>query len=1110
MRLARSCVRTRLISEYDPRVSSGGDDSKPTVGAKGQVSEPPATERDAPTDEGAGRYRDREEIARGGMGRVVEAMDTLLGRRVALKEALSTDTDALRRFAREIRITARLEHPSIVPVYDAGEAADGSPYYVMRKVSGQPLEELVAAAETLPQRLALLPHLVAAANAVAHAHGRGIVHRDLKPSNILVGDLGETVVIDWGLAKVIDEPDDEPTATTHAFDAGDSLRTRIGTVFGTPGFMSPEQLRGEPVDERSDVYALGATLYHLLARRPPHARSSGTEMMGAAAQGPPQPIRELVPGVPPELSTIVDKALAYDDRVRYPNAGALAEDLQRFLTGQLVASHHYSTRERVARFLRKYRVAVGAISLAIVATAIAGAISISRVLEARDRTDAALKVALVEKRTAEAAEERATARANELTLAQARALVDTNPTAAVALVKPLASSPLYWRQVRDVGAAARSAGAAWGLPGPVTVRALEQSPTGNLAVLTDGAGIVRLYDLVARTSRQLPAGGKGAVATFADDGHIVVSAGPSVTTIDLATGAAVRLVADGNIAQLVATSHAVLWRDDEGSVWRTTIALAPPRKLALPFRADRLSHSPDERFLGIQTIEHFYVVDLASEAITVVGDAPASDVAWDPAGKSVAAMVGTTAYDILLDPRPHVTRAVKVAVPLGLARFAEKMFYITNSPLGVSFVGDGGPVFRYPFERISSGLKVARDDIVISDSAAGGLLVLSGERDLILHSPSERLLATATSPHGHFLVAASEKRLLIWDLDVLLPRRIVVGDMAGFTTVGTDQVIVRRILAPWNWVNLRTGTSTDLPIDDPIARVIPGPGGDRAIVLFADRTVVITRTGDAPIQIDEPAVLGLPITNDRAFFATAKGEVVLFDPRASPPRRLLTSHASEPVFVAWDKAWFAVQFEDGLIWRHNELTGVDGTLSLAAHPGDGTRLHLAGDGRVFAADGDEVLSWYPDGRLLHHARLPFDVLQIFGVDDDVALAITADHAAYLIDFAQPDRIVSTMASGAQLVWVSGTNQLALIPGAKIGFDIVDLMTGSRWPLGGGPAMGAAQITVDGSRVVEMLAQDTLGIWPLQLPGTREAVAPWIESISNATTEHGTASVSWRD
>src|SRR5204863_5291913 len=140
-----------------------------------------------------------------------------------------TDAETLRRFARETRITARLEHPAIVPVYDAGVSADGAPFYVMRKVTGAPLSERVSAARDLDRRLALLPNVLAACQAIAHAHERGIIHRDLKPANILVGALGETVVIDWGLAKVLDESDEPTPVARPDVDAGDSLRTRADT-----------------------------------------------------------------------------------------------------------------------------------------------------------------------------------------------------------------------------------------------------------------------------------------------------------------------------------------------------------------------------------------------------------------------------------------------------------------------------------------------------------------------------------------------------------------------------------------------------------------------------------------------------------------------------------------------------------------------------------------------------------------------------------------------------------------------------------------------------------------------------------------------------------------
>ncbi len=207
-------------------------------------------------------------------------------------------------------------------------------------------------------------------------------------------------MIDWGLAKVIGEAEDECGGPV-LVDPDDSLKTRAGIVYGTPGFMAPEQLRGRPVDARCDVYALGATLYHLLSRKPPHHTATADAMMKAAVSSPPTPIGELVAGVPPELSTIIDKALAHDPDTRYQNARELAEDLNRFVTGQLVASHHYTPREKLARFVRKHKVPIIALTAALLASLVGGVLAYVRVANEGDRADAAAVAARIEKTVAE-------------------------------------------------------------------------------------------------------------------------------------------------------------------------------------------------------------------------------------------------------------------------------------------------------------------------------------------------------------------------------------------------------------------------------------------------------------------------------------------------------------------------------------------------------------------------------------------------------------------------------------------------------------------------------------------------------------------------------------
>ncbi|HEX2690707.1 MAG TPA: serine/threonine-protein kinase, partial [Kofleriaceae bacterium] len=192
-------------------VPEGTGHGAPLIRGSPRASEPSDSAAATRSIPAALRYRLGAELGRGGMGRVVEAFDLQLGRTVALKEVLPRGGPGVaRRFLREVQLTARLEHPSIVPLYDAGTTGDGRPFYVMRRVSGRPLDQLMAQAHDLGGRLTLLPAVLAAIDAIAHAHRRGVIHRDLKPANILVGELGETIVIDWGLAKVIGEDDEAP------------------------------------------------------------------------------------------------------------------------------------------------------------------------------------------------------------------------------------------------------------------------------------------------------------------------------------------------------------------------------------------------------------------------------------------------------------------------------------------------------------------------------------------------------------------------------------------------------------------------------------------------------------------------------------------------------------------------------------------------------------------------------------------------------------------------------------------------------------------------------------------------------------------------------------
>jgi WD40 repeat protein len=339
-------------------------------------------------------YRLGREVARGGMGRVIEAHDLRVGRQVALKELLVESSQNAARFEREARVTARLQHPAIVPIYEIGRWPDGAPFYAMRMVEGRTLRTCLAEVKTLADRLALLPSIISAAEAIAYAHSHGVIHRDLTPANIMVGNFGETVVIDWGLAKVLGA-DDEPDAGPYR-QQSDGL-TLVGSVMGTPAYMPPEQAAGEPVDERGDVYSLGAILYHLLVGHAPFRGESPDAILTKVRTVVPEPIR--VPEVPADLTSIVDKAMSRDPKHRYANASALVAELVRFRSGQLVGAHSYSRADLVRRWVREHRLAVFASAAAFGALVIMGTIAIVGIIRERDRADAERAVVLEQRRS---------------------------------------------------------------------------------------------------------------------------------------------------------------------------------------------------------------------------------------------------------------------------------------------------------------------------------------------------------------------------------------------------------------------------------------------------------------------------------------------------------------------------------------------------------------------------------------------------------------------------------------------------------------------------------------------------------------------------------------
>ena len=499
------------------RVSST-DDTTDASAATQSADTPPATLRervDEPTNnlsQGTDEYerlpvtaRDRYDVAgkfaQGGIGRILRAHDPVLGRTVALKELLVAGhrTDQ-RRFVREVLLTARLQHPGIVPVYAAGRWPSGEPFYAMKLVSGRSFDRVIAEALDLPARLALLPHVLAIAETLAFAHAQHIIHRDLKPNNVLIGEFGETVVIDWGLAKQLGDSDNNveepPAGEQHSAEL-----THVGAVVGTPGFMAPEQAGSGTVDARSDVYSLGVVLYQTLTGKLPHDADNAAELIYKTVYDDPVPLLRREPRAPDELAAIVDKAMARDPADRYATAKALADDLRRFQTGQIVGAHRYTAWELLLRLLKRYRapLAVAAVALLIIISTVT--FSFRSVAAQRDLAVTAESEARAAEAEALQARNDAIHRADDLALSQARLRIDSDPVLALDLLHRT-SPAADWRRIRQIAGAIAQRGIPTVLHGHQASisRAVFSPDSTHLATTSDDCTL-RVWNLADRTSR---------------------------------------------------------------------------------------------------------------------------------------------------------------------------------------------------------------------------------------------------------------------------------------------------------------------------------------------------------------------------------------------------------------------------------------------------------------------------------------------------------------------------------------------------------------------------------------------------------------------------------
>jgi serine/threonine protein kinase len=288
-----------------------------------------------------GNYQVLEEIGRGGMGVIYRARQRHSRRIVAVKRILAHYADSketLARFRREAQAAASLDHPNILPIYEVSECDNGLPFFSMKFAAGRSLRDIAPALRNRPRRAVALVAKIA--RAVQYAHDQGIVHRDLKPGNVLLDARGEPLLSDFGLSKWLDTTTD---------------LTLTLTIFGTPGYIAPEQANGATakLNRAADVYSLGAILFDLLTGRPPFLGEHALKVIRRASEKPAPKLRTLAPALDRALETVCAKSLEREPGARYRSAGALAEDLERWLLGRHIIARPVSPQLRLWRWSRR-------------------------------------------------------------------------------------------------------------------------------------------------------------------------------------------------------------------------------------------------------------------------------------------------------------------------------------------------------------------------------------------------------------------------------------------------------------------------------------------------------------------------------------------------------------------------------------------------------------------------------------------------------------------------------------------------------------------------------------------------------------------------------------